>query len=296
MKHLRKRFIFFNILVISCIMVILAIFVGLSERSTLSANRMMLAILISIVLVFIGSWLLSKIALAPIKAAWQKQLDFTADASHELRTPLSIIQTNLDVVLCHPNATIKSQIKWLKNIEAENKRMSILVSNLLLLSRADTNEAIISMDNLNLSALLSEIITAYAPVAKQNKLILTSAIINGISIRGDSDKIKQLFIILLDNAIKYTAENGTISITLSQDGIVEISDTGIGIEQDEIIQVFNRFYRGKHARLHNPDGSGLGLSIAKLIAEEHGGKISAQSKIGDGSIFKVTLPISAELL
>ncbi|MNC04742.1 Sensor protein SrrB [compost metagenome] len=110
------------------------------------------------------------------------------------------------------------------------------------------------------------------------------------------DRIKQLLIILIDNAVKYTTANGRINVILFQNGhnaMIEISDTGIGIGQEEITRVFDRFYRGKQSRLYNPDGSGLGLSIAKLITEEHGGTISAESQLKRGSIFRVSLPSSA---
>lgn len=295
MKHIRKRFVIFNILVISSIMFIFAILVIFSEQSTLSFNKLIITVLISMGLVFISSWLLSKVAIAPIKAAWQKQLDFTADASHELRTPLSTIQTNLDVVLSNPDATIESQIKWLENIKIENKRMSNLVSNLLLLSRADTNEAIINKEFLNLSALVSEVVMTYSTVAEHNDLALTSTVQETISMCGDKDRIKQLLVILIDNAIKYNTPNGTVNIILSQNescATIEISDTGIGIESEDIKRVFDRFFRGKQARLYNSDGSGLGLSIAKLITEEHEGKITAKSQTGKGTTFKIIMPMN----
>lgn len=295
MKHIRKRFVIFNILVISSIMFIFAILVIFSEQSTLSFNKLIITVLISMGLVFISSWLLSKVAIAPIKAAWQKQLDFTADASHELRTPLSTIQTNLDVVLSNPDATIESQMKWLENIKIENKRMSNLVSNLLLLSRADTNEAIINKEFLNLSALVSEVVMTYSTVAEHNDLALTSTVQETISMCGDKDRIKQLLVILIDNAIKYNTPNGTVNIILSQNescATIEISDTGIGIESEDIKRVFDRFYRGKQARLYNSDGSGLGLSIAKLITEEHEGKITAKSQTGKGTTFKIIMPMN----
>lgn len=295
MKHIRKRFVIFNILVISSIMFIFAILVIFSEQSTLSFNKLIITVLISMGLVFISSWLLSKVAIAPIKAAWQKQLDFTADASHELRTPLSTIQTNLDVVLSNPDATIESQMKWLENIKIENKRMSNLVSNLLLLSRADTNEAIINKEFLNLSALVSEVVMTYSTVSEHNDLALTSTVQETISMCGDKDRIKQLLVILIDNAIKYNTPNGTVNIILSRNescATIEISDTGIGIESEDIKRVFDRFYRGKQARLYNSDGSGLGLSIAKLITEEHEGKITAKSQTGKGTTFKIVMPMN----
>lgn len=295
MKHLRKRFIVFNIIVISSIMFIFTILVSLSKQSTLSLNKLYLTIGVIVGLVFISSWILSKIAIGPIKTAWQKQLDFTADASHELRTPLTTIQTNLDLVLSAPKATVESQKKWLENIRIENNRMNILLSNLLLLSRADTNEAIIKFDKLNLSSLVSEVIQTYCSVAEQYHLTLTSTIEEKIMIRGDKDRLKQLLIILIDNAIKYNTPDGKINITATVFECyakIKVSDTGIGLTTEEVMRVFERFYRGKQSRIYNSDGSGLGLAIAKLIAEEHGGQILVESQYQKGSVFKILIPIN----
>ena len=295
MKQLRKRFILFNMLVISCVIIVIALFFEFSGRSILSINRIS-AILIGMVFVFIASLILSKAAIAPIKAAWKKQIDFSADASHELRTPLSVIQSNLDVVLSNPAESVESQMKWLKNIEIENKRMSILVADLLLLSRADSDEAIININDFDLSSLIAETITAYNIAAKQKDISVNASIENGIFFRGDADRTKQLFIILLDNAIKYTDAGGKIDIAISigkNKIYLKISDTGIGIEQDEIDKIFHRFFRGKGSRQKNPDGCGMGLAIANLIAKEHGGNIAVNNQVGEGSCFTVSLPYNS---
>ena len=292
MKQLRKRFIYFNMLVISCIMIFLTAIVVHSGRMT--TRRIIMTILIVMVLVFVGSWLLSKMAITPIKAAWQKQIDFTADASHELRTPLTTIQTNLDVVLSNPSATVESQMKWLRNIEAENQRMSNLVANLLLLSRADADEEILNIGDVNLSRLLEELIASYDALLKQRGLFMNTSIEGEVLIKGDQDRMRQLVVILLDNAIKYTDSGGEIGISLFVDKnkvYLEISDTGMGIKQEEIENIFNRYYRGKKARQSNPDGSGLGLAIAKLIAYEHKGVISVKSQLEEGSVFMINLPV-----
>lgn len=294
MKQLRTRFILFNILVISGMMLILALLVWLSEHSTLSVNRMVFAVGISVILVGVSSLLLSGIALAPIKAAWQKQLDFTADASHELRTPLTTIQANLDVVMSNPTATVASQAKWLNYIDMEQKRMSRLVSDLLFLSRADTHEELLHRDNLDLSRLADEVIVVYAAVAEDHAITLTSAVKPDIIMHGDGERIKELLLILLDNAVKYNRAGGSIHLILDQRGqhaTLEVSDTGIGIGEEERMKVFDRFYRGRLSRPDHPEGSGLGLAIARLIAEQHGGTISVQSQLHKGSTFSILLPL-----
>lgn len=297
MKQLRKRFVFFNMLIISCIIMILAVFASVRDGSTLTARRIVILVVVSIGLVFIGSLLLSKIAIAPIKAAWQKQLDFTADASHELRTPLATIQANLDVVLSNSEATVKSQMSWLNNINIECKRMSAIVSDLLFLSRADTDEINFEKEVFDLSDLLTGILTTYNAIIEQNSLSLITSINDGVTIYGDRSKLKQLIIILLDNAIKYNKDNGTVSVSLLANkgyANIKITDTGIGINLNERDKIFNRFYRGEKSRQKNPDGSGLGLAIAKVIVDEHKGDISLESKIGEGSSFTVKIPLAQQ--
>lgn len=294
MKHLKKRFILFNILVMSCVLLVFAVLVGVSERSSLSAGRFILAAFVCFGLVLISSLILSNIAIAPIKTAWQKQLDFTSDASHELRTPLSTIQMNLDVVLSNPKATVESQRKWLENIKTENKRMSALVSSLLLLSRSDTGEAVIQNEILNLSDLVTEVAGIYKLAAKQSGLQLTSQIGEQIIIQGDGDRLKQLFVILIDNAIKYTEPDGEIQIGLSREGsyaVINVADTGIGILKEDMERIFDRFYRGKQARLTHTEGSGLGLAIADFITREHGGRMTVENRVGKGSVFTVRIPV-----
>lgn len=297
MKQLRKRFILFNMLIISCITVILAIFSGVRDGSTLTAGRIVILVLVSIGLVFIGSLLLSKIAIAPIRAAWQKQLDFTADASHELRTPLATIQANLDVVLSNIEATVESQMSWLSNIDIECKRMSAIVSDLLFLSRADTDEINFEKEVFDLSDLLTGILTTYNAVIEQNGMSLISSNENEVTIYGDRNKLKQLIIILLDNAIKYNKVNGTVRVSLLANkgyANIKITDTGIGINLNERDMIFNRFYRGEKSRRKNPDGSGLGLAIAKVIVDEHKGDISLESKVGEGASFTVKIPLAQQ--
>jgi len=276
---------------------ILAVFASVRDGSTLTARRIVILVVVSIGLVFIGSLLLSKIAIAPIKAAWQKQLDFTADASHELRTPLATIQANLDVVLSNSEATVKSQMSWLNNINIECKRMSAIVSDLLFLSRADTDEFNFEKEVFDLSDLLTGILTTYNAIIEQNSLSLITSINDGVTIYGDRSKLKQLIIILLDNAIKYNKDNGTVSVSLLANkgyANIKITDTGIGINLNERDKIFNRFYRGEKSRQKNPDGSGLGLAIAKVIVDEHKGDISLESKICEGSSFTVKIPLAQQ--
>jgi len=293
-KNLRKRFILFSVLVISSILVIISLLVYLGPTSTLSIQKLAATILISIGMVFAGSWLLSKLAIMPVKLAWQKQLDFTADASHELRTPIAVIRTNLELVMDSPKKTVESQMKWLQNIEAENRRMAKLVDDLLTLSRADTNQQVLEMTDFMLDETISKALIPFTPVAKQKNIALEARLNSQTTFYGDRRRMEQLVVILVDNALKYMDGSGKVYISLMQyeKGVkLEVSDTGSGMEPEHLAKIFDRFYRVVNNRKQNQDGSGLGLSIAKWIVQEHRGTIRVESKPGVGTTFKIILPI-----
>jgi len=293
-KNLRKRFILFSVLVISSILVIISLLVYLGPTSTLSIQKLAATILISIGMVFAGSWLLSKLAIMPVKLAWQKQLDFTADASHELRTPIAVIRTNLELVMDSPKKTVESQMKWLQNIEAENRRMAKLVDDLLTLSRADTNQQVLEMTDFMLDETISKALIPFTPVAKQKNIALEARLNSQTTFYGDRRRMEQLVVILVDNALKYMDGSGKVYISLTQyeKGVkLEVSDTGSGMEPEHLAKIFDRFYRVVNNRKQNQDGSGLGLSIAKWIVQEHRGTIRVESKPGVGTTFAIILPV-----
>ena len=292
-NSLRKRFILFNVLVISSIIVIIALFVFVGSHSDLPAHRYIFTGVLTVVMVSIGSWLLSKVAIKPIKATWQKQLDFTADASHELRTPITIIQTNLELVMDSPNETVGSQMKWLQNIEAENKRMAKLVDDLLTLSRADTDQQALETETFMFDEVVLEALTPLEPVASRKNIELKIHVNDKLTFNGDRKRIKQLCVILVDNALSYTDSPGSVTISLDRNEkemTLTVSDTGHGIETEHIDKIFDRFYRITKTRKLHQDGSGLGLSIAKWIVQEHGGKIEVTSTPNIGTTFIVHLP------
>lgn len=255
--------------------------------------RTILFILFVLILVFLGSLLISGKALVPIKKAWQRQIDFAADASHELRTPLAVMQTNLELVLGNPDETVESQKDWLENALVESKRMAKIVDDLLTLSRADAHQQILQLRRFMIDKVLKEVAESFELVAINQNITLSTDIQSEIEFFGDSDRIKQLFIILIDNALKYINSEGHVSIELRQiEKFIEIkvADTGEGIEKEHLEKIFDRFYRIDKSRSRNEGGSGLGLAIAKWIVSEHKGKIKADSTLGKGTKFTVLLP------
>ncbi len=256
------------------------------------------AVLISIglsglIIVFFVSIFLADRALIPINQAWERQRNFTADASHELRSPLTVIQTNLEVVIGNKEESVESQLKWLENIQTENKRMAKLVSDLLFLARADSDQQLVDRKFFPISEALEEVVSIYKPIAEKKEIIFHSAIIPKIEYFGDESRIKQLVVILIDNAIKYTNPDGHVKLELnandSQLDIV-VSDDGEGIEEEHLDKIFERFYRVDKARSRESGGTGLGLSIADWIVKGHRGTINVSSLKDNGTTFRITLP------
>lgn len=294
LKKIRRRFILYSMAVISVVMLFFATLVFIGTDDAFPLMRLVSTTLVILPTVWLASFIISKIALAPIKESWQKQLDFTADASHELRTPITVIQTNLELVMDNGNETVESQMCWLKNIEAENKRMGRLVEDLLTLSRADTNQQTICKNKFVLDRSAHLVVDAITPLIQEKDIQLETELSDNIGFYGDEERIKQLMVILLENAACYTRPGGkiTLSVKALPDNkiVLTVKDTGIGMSEDSLGKIFNRFYREENTRQYHGDGSGLGLSIAKWIVEEHGGKIQVQSTLGKGTEFTILLP------
>jgi len=258
--------------------------------------RLQLTALIStgifcLLLALAGSFFMAKRALVPVQAAWQQQKNFLSDASHELRTPLAVIQTNLEIVLANPKKTVASQGLWLQNIQEESAQMANLVTSLLFLARADSNQQPIEKQLFSFTSLIARATAAFEPVAKSKNLELHIHDKPDLIGYGDEAKIKQVITILLDNAIRHTPSGGKITISLARldsNTVLTIADSGEGIIPEALDRIFDRFYQADTSR--NKGGAGLGLSIAKWIVENHHGTIEVASKPSFGTTFTVQLP------
>jgi len=253
----------------------------------------------TVIITFISSFFMANKALIPVRKSWQRQKDFVADASHELRTPLAVVQTNLELVMSNKEETVESQLCWLDNIKAENARMTTLVNDLLFIARSDSNETQLEMSNFPLDIVCKETIISFRLLCENKNIEIFEDIKPDVNFYGSEARIKQLITILTDNAIKYTPSGGNIKISLRQtDTNVQmvVSDTGIGIPQEHHSKIFERFYRVDSSRSSESGGSGLGLSIAKIIVKEHHGHINVTSTLNQGSHFYVTLPIKKNLI
>ncbi len=243
--------------------------------------------------------------------SFQQVKQFTADASHELKTPLTILKGEVEVAL-RKERSLQDYEQVLRSNLEEINRMSQIVEDLLLLSKAEMGEIKLKHERINLTEILNEVVSQMSLLAKvKNIAIGTSNHSENIHIIGDGLRIRELFLNLIENGIKYTEEGGSLHITLSKESIngkkdvsissekegesyakIIFSDTGIGISKEDQTKIFNRFYRVDKARSREAGGTGLGLSICKWIVEAHRGEITVESELGKGSTFivKITPP------
>ena len=251
------------------------------------------AVIISIIVSILMSYFLSKNTIRPIAENMRKHTEFIQNASHELRTPLTIIQAKQELMLSDPDAKVEDKIEDISITLEETKRLTKLTKDLLTLTRADNKSLSVQKEETNIDEFLSNIIKNYTELAEmQEKNIKTNLNYNK-EIKIDRTKINQLMVILIDNAIKYTEEGDSIEIsTFLKDGkcVIEVKDTGIGVSEEGLTRIFERFYRDDKARNRETGGTGLGLSIASTIVKAHGGNIKASHNTPKGTIFTIKLP------
>ncbi|MCR5833816.1 MAG: sensor histidine kinase [Selenomonadaceae bacterium] len=234
--------------------------------------------------------------LVPIKEAYDKQKQFAADASHELRTPLAVAMASAELLLADPSIKDPFLRQVLEDLKSEVKKMTNLVSDLLMVARSDNNALKVKIQRIDLTEVLKQVIRTMSPIAEKKNIRLTGKNFRRMFIMADEQRIKQLTIILVDNAIKYTPEGGAIMVRLedsdSAHAIFSVIDNGVGIAPENLDKVFERFYRVDKARSREMGGNGLGLSIANEIIKIHDGKISVESKFGEGTKFTVELKVN----
>lgn len=250
--------------------------------------------LIGMTAIVLGSYFLARRALVPIQAAWEKQQQFAADASHELRTPLTVIKSNAELLLRHPGHTIELETIRITNIIRETIRMSKLVSTLFTLARADANQMEIEVVPLLLNELINRVVEQFEPLVQMRGISLDVQCSDTIWLLADRERLHQLFVILLDNAIKYTPNAGSIQIICHKQFnrvSIQMKDTGCGILPADLPHIFERFFRGDKVRSRKKGGAGLGLAIAQWIVAKHQGKIWVESQVGIGTQVTITLPI-----
>jgi signal transduction histidine kinase len=233
--------------------------------------------------------------IARLQAAFDRQKQFTSDASHEMRTPLAVMRGDIEITL-RRERTVEEYQRVLGSTLEEIVRLSRLVEDLLLLTRADIGKFELQCRPVSLSRLGRDLIDYIAPLARQQgqELLLRLPKDDELIVNADENRLRQLLLNLIDNAIKYTDSGGVIELSLSaEDGqvVIRVRDNGRGISSEDLPRIFDRFFRrSKLTSETSVAGSGLGLSISKWIVESHGGRIDVRSSPGEGTEFIVTIP------
>ncbi|NET09943.1 MAG: sensor histidine kinase [Merismopedia sp. SIO2A8] len=271
-------------------------------------------------------WLLSGVAMTPVRDSYQRLKQFTADASHELRSPIAVLQTNIQVALADPNPDLASQQTQLKIVERITRRLGRLVDDLLFLARQDGGMPSAFTQSVSLTGILEDVADEQMIVAHLQGITLSvdpflSASPSPSSplypVLGDRDQLFRLFTNIVSNAIQYTPNGGEVHVCLSPKGTtakrslptqidVTVTDTGIGIPADDLAHIFERFYQVDPARsptsltttastsIATSSGSGLGLAIAYVIVQNHHGSITINSQLDQGTTVTVTLPLTSD--
>jgi len=232
-----------------------------------------------------------------IETAVKRITQFTADASHDLRTPLALIRTNAELALRRPRSESDYQ-ETLRRILSTAEETTDLIEKLLMLARADANVAQLHLEPLSLYPVLQRVAQKAKLLALGKGITLSESVVPySHTVLGDEAALERLFLSVLDNAVKYTPSGGHVSLGFRlEDGqaVVEVTDTGIGISESDLPHIFERFYRADQTRSRETRGSGLGLAIAKWIAEKHAGSIAVESRLQQGSVFVVRIPLAED--
>ena len=261
-----------------------------SDALSRLVRQLVLASAIGILLGALASLLMASRSLRPIIRAFQRQREFVADASHELRTPLTLIRTNVEAWLRRVNGTTRV---YARNIVEEVEQLNRIVGDLTTLALADARQLRIDPKPMELNDVVRDLMTQTEPLAEERGVQLRPDLNGGVRVEADPARVRQLLLILIDNALTHTPTGGEVSVgVIRRNGRarVTIADNGDGIPSADLPHIFERFYRADKARNRENGGSGLGLAIAKWIVDAHKGDIQVTSAEGKGTEVAVSLP------
>lgn len=253
-----------------------------------------LAVLGVIALTFAAGigYVLSGGAMKPVREAYERQRQFAADASHELRTPLAVVLASADLLRSDTSITSPFLKQVIEDVRDEVKKMTKLVGDLLTVARTDGKANQLKISHMDIVSAARQTVRIMRPFAEKKDIVIEEVLPKKLEIYADEQKIRQLILILVDNAVKYTQEHGKIKVSLmAEKGEIHltVADNGIGIEPEHRERIFDRFYRVDKARSRRMGGNGLGLAIARGIVEAHHGEISLESAVNEGTTFHVRL-------
>ena len=252
--------------------------------------------LAALLLVAAGGYILMRQSSAPVEHTMQQMRRFMADAAHELRTPIAVLRSRAEVALQRPRDA-GAYVAALQGVEDEYRRLGKIVEDLLTLARADAGERPVSRERLYLDDIALDAADAARVLAGQRGVSLDIGAFEEAAILGDRALVRQLIMILLDNAVKYTPQGGMVRVDVSGNGglpTLVVEDTGVGVSAEQLPHVFERFYRGESARSH-ATGAGLGLSIARWIADVHGASLQLIARAGGGTRALLVFPLASRV-
>ncbi|MFC5407627.1 sensor histidine kinase [Cohnella soli] len=269
--------------------------------------RYLLILLVGLALVFfaLALWLshyMSRKATIPVANAYDRQREFVADASHELRTPLSVLMTSIEALQLETGTESDPFVtRVLDGMKEEVQLITKLTGNLMHLARSDSGDSVLEYLPFDLREAAISVVDKLQPLARAKEINMEMHVPDELRVIWDAEKMMQLLVLLIENAIKYTPTGGAVVVTLADITVkgersltIEVRDNGIGISPEALPRIFDRFYRQDKARTRQTGGHGLGLAIAKNIVEMGRGTIRVDSKEGEGSTFTVRLPLAGE--
>jgi two-component system, OmpR family, sensor histidine kinase CiaH len=276
---------------------------GTSLDAAESALHTLLLVLIvggglGMVLSLAAAWFLSGRALVPIQSAFQQQQEFIADASHELRTPLTVLRSATELLNTHRDEPLEQNGELFDDVRGEIARMERLAMDLLTLARSDAGGLELMTAPVDIRSVAAEVVRRTTPLANSHGIALgLHAAADEAVVDADPDRLQQVLLILLDNAIKHTPSGGRVDVSVRRHGqqaSIEVGDTGSGISPEHLPRIFDRFYRADKARARAQGGTGLGLAIARMLVDAHHGHLSLTSTLGVGTQVTMTLPLEAQ--
>jgi signal transduction histidine kinase len=273
--------------------------VGESLHPQQEAQERLLMILIAgggfgLLLAIAGAWFLAGRALVPIQQAFTRQQEFVADAAHELRTPLTVLHSATDLLEQHRDEPLSHNASLFADVREEIGRMERLTDELLTLARSDRHALELAVGETDLTVLTADTVRRMLPIAVNSAITLAMEGSDApVTIEADPDRLQQILVILLDNALAHTPSGGRVTASVRRDGreaVVAIRDTGEGIPSEHLPRIFDRFYRADRSRPRDRGGAGLGLAIAQALTQAHGGHLTLTSMPGTGTIATIRLP------
>lgn len=256
-------------------------------------NRLVWIFALSEIALLLMAVALTRANMRPIMRAWSQQRTFVADAAHEFKTPMTVIQNNLERMLERPNDTVMDQVENVANALTEVRHLNNLTGDLLTLSQADADVPLFAFADMDLAKVAREVGDIFEFTAEEKGQTLRVDVPETLPIVGDAQRLRQLLVILTDNAQKYAGEGADVTISATQTNSsikLQVSDTGKGVPDADKQRLFDRFYRVDKARSRSTGGHGLGLAIAKWVIQGHRGTIEVLDNQPHGTIFSMTLP------